>query len=80
MEFCEEMANLGKTIIVAALDGTFQRKVIFLVYLLMETQCVLQGQTVLFYMEQNVHHKTHFKRLNKLHEFHYKSLCFYSTA
>lgn len=27
MEFCEEMANLGKTIIVAALDGTFQRKV-----------------------------------------------------
>ncbi|XP_034399197.1 thymidine kinase, cytosolic-like [Cyclopterus lumpus] len=24
--FCEEMANLGKTIIVAALDGTFQRK------------------------------------------------------
>lgn len=62
MEFCEEMANLGKTIIVAALDGTFQRKVIFLVYLdlLMETQWVLQGQTVLFYVEQNVHHKTHF--------------------
>lgn len=27
MEFCEEMANLGKTVIVAALDGTFQRKV-----------------------------------------------------
>lgn len=27
VEFCEEMANLGKTIIVAALDGTFQRKV-----------------------------------------------------
>ena len=27
MEFCEEMANLGKTIIVAALDATFQRKV-----------------------------------------------------
>ncbi|XP_029949317.1 thymidine kinase, cytosolic [Salarias fasciatus] len=26
VEFCEEMANLGKTIIVAALDGTFQRK------------------------------------------------------
>lgn len=25
--FCEEMANAGKTIIVAALDGTFQRKV-----------------------------------------------------
>ncbi|XP_029007916.1 thymidine kinase, cytosolic [Betta splendens] len=24
--FCEEMANLGKTVIVAALDGTFQRK------------------------------------------------------
>uniref|UniRef100_A0A8C5EDH3 Thymidine kinase n=1 Tax=Gouania willdenowi TaxID=441366 RepID=A0A8C5EDH3_GOUWI len=26
VEFCEEMANLGKIIIVAALDGTFQRK------------------------------------------------------
>ncbi|XP_048847179.1 thymidine kinase, cytosolic-like [Brienomyrus brachyistius] len=26
VEFCEEMANMGKTIIVAALDGTFQRK------------------------------------------------------
>ncbi|TNN45159.1 Thymidine kinase, cytosolic [Liparis tanakae] len=26
VSFCEEMANLGKTIIVAALDGTFQRK------------------------------------------------------
>ena len=26
-EFCEEMANDGKTVIVAALDGTFQRKV-----------------------------------------------------
>uniref|UniRef100_A0A8B9JHR4 Thymidine kinase n=1 Tax=Astyanax mexicanus TaxID=7994 RepID=A0A8B9JHR4_ASTMX len=26
VEFCEEMANRGKTIIVAALDGTFQRK------------------------------------------------------
>ncbi|XP_028829721.1 thymidine kinase, cytosolic [Denticeps clupeoides] len=26
VEFCEEMANLGKTVIVAALDGTFQRK------------------------------------------------------
>uniref|UniRef100_A0A3Q3WDC5 Thymidine kinase n=1 Tax=Mola mola TaxID=94237 RepID=A0A3Q3WDC5_MOLML len=26
VEFCEEMANLGKRIIVAALDGTFQRK------------------------------------------------------
>lgn len=26
VEFSEEMANLGKTIIVAALDGTFQRK------------------------------------------------------
>ncbi|XP_077574499.1 thymidine kinase, cytosolic [Stigmatopora nigra] len=25
VEFCEEMANLGKTVIVAALDGTFQR-------------------------------------------------------
>jgi hypothetical protein len=24
--FCEEMANYGKTVIVAALDGTFQRK------------------------------------------------------
>ncbi|XP_078257720.1 thymidine kinase, cytosolic, partial [Rhinoraja longicauda] len=26
VEFCEEMANNGKTVIVAALDGTFQRK------------------------------------------------------
>nr|XP_033815949.1 thymidine kinase, cytosolic [Geotrypetes seraphini] len=26
VEFCEEMANEGKTVIVAALDGTFQRK------------------------------------------------------
>ncbi|PIO23751.1 hypothetical protein AB205_0191630 [Aquarana catesbeiana] len=26
VEFCEEMANKGKTVIVAALDGTFQRK------------------------------------------------------
>ncbi|XP_026131704.1 thymidine kinase, cytosolic-like [Carassius auratus] len=26
VEFCEEMANRGKTIVVAALDGTFQRK------------------------------------------------------
>ena len=25
--FCEEMANAGKLVIVAALDGTFQRKV-----------------------------------------------------
>ncbi|XP_069848986.1 thymidine kinase, cytosolic isoform X3 [Dipodomys merriami] len=27
VEFCETMANNGKTVIVAALDGTFQRKV-----------------------------------------------------
>jgi len=26
VNFCEEMANIGKTVIVAALDGTFQRK------------------------------------------------------
>ncbi|XP_061578557.1 thymidine kinase, cytosolic [Cololabis saira] len=26
VDFCEEMANLGKTVIVAALDATFQRK------------------------------------------------------
>ncbi|NXC23257.1 KITH protein, partial [Corythaeola cristata] len=26
VEFCETMANAGKTVIVAALDGTFQRK------------------------------------------------------
>ncbi|KAM3660473.1 thymidine kinase, cytosolic isoform 1-T1 [Ammospiza maritima maritima] len=26
VEFCEKMANIGKTVIVAALDGTFQRK------------------------------------------------------
>lgn len=50
MEFCEEMANLGKTIIVAALDGTFQRKVIFLVYLelLMETQTAGPDSTLLY--------------------------------
>ena len=27
VQFCEDMANLGKTVIVAALDGTYQRKV-----------------------------------------------------
>lgn len=27
VDFCETMANSGKTVIVAALDGTFQRKV-----------------------------------------------------
>lgn len=27
VSFCEEMANEGKTVVVAALDGTFQRKV-----------------------------------------------------
>jgi len=27
VQFCEEMASEGKTVIVAALDGTFQRKV-----------------------------------------------------
>nr|XP_005989143.1 PREDICTED: thymidine kinase, cytosolic isoform X2 [Latimeria chalumnae] len=27
VEFCEDMANRGKAVIVAALDGTFQRKV-----------------------------------------------------
>lgn len=27
VDFCETMANAGKTVIVAALDGTFQRKV-----------------------------------------------------
>lgn len=27
VEFCEAMANKGKTVIVAALDGTFQREV-----------------------------------------------------
>ena len=27
VNFCETMANAGKTVIVAALDGTFQRKV-----------------------------------------------------
>lgn len=26
VEFCEEMANLGKIVIVSALDGTFQRE------------------------------------------------------
>jgi len=29
IEFCETMANKGKTVIVAALDGTFQRQVGF---------------------------------------------------
>lgn len=28
VEFCDEMAERGKTVIVAALDGTFQKKVI----------------------------------------------------
>lgn len=62
MEFCEEMANLGKTIIVAALDGTFQRKVIFLVCLdlLMETVRPAGPDSILFYIEQNVHHKITF--------------------
>jgi thymidine kinase len=27
VSFCEDMANAGKLVIVAALDGTFQRKV-----------------------------------------------------
>lgn len=27
VEFSEEMASLGKTVIIAALDGTFQRQV-----------------------------------------------------
>ena len=26
VEFCDEAANLGKTVVVAALDGTFERK------------------------------------------------------
>lgn len=34
VEFCENMANSGKTVIVAALDGTFQRKVKCLVQVL----------------------------------------------
>src|SRR5437763_1686028 len=29
VEFCESMANAGKIILVAALDGTFERKVCF---------------------------------------------------
>ena len=29
VEFCELMADLGKTVIVAALDGTYQRQVVF---------------------------------------------------
>jgi hypothetical protein len=29
VEFCETMADKGKTVIVAALDGTFQREVRF---------------------------------------------------
>lgn len=64
MEFCEEMANLGKTVIVAALDGTFQRKVIVLIYL--EGGCAVHPlarpgpHRTPLYIEQNVHHKTHF--------------------
>ena len=30
VEFSEEMASLGKIVIVAALDGTFQRKVVII--------------------------------------------------
>lgn len=40
MEFCEWMANAGKTVIVAALDGTFQRKVSCLIQ---AWQWVLEG-------------------------------------
>ena len=32
VEFCEKMANLGKIVIVAALDGTYQRKVYDYIY------------------------------------------------
>lgn len=65
MEFCEEMANLGKTVIVAALDGTFQRKVIVLIYL-DEGECTVcplarpEPDRTPLYIEQNVHRKTHF--------------------
>lgn len=55
VEFCEEMANLGKTVIVAALDGTFQRNVSLHLYmsewckqtLMCDTdkQQILPGQT-----------------------------------
>lgn len=34
VEFSETMANAGKTVIVAALDGTFQRKVSHLIQVL----------------------------------------------
>lgn len=34
VEFSEAMANTGKTVIVAALDGTFQRKVKYLLWVL----------------------------------------------
>lgn len=30
VEFSEEMASLGKIVIIAALDGTFQRKVVII--------------------------------------------------
>jgi thymidine kinase len=33
LEFCEKLANNGKIVIIAALDATFQRKVIFLLVL-----------------------------------------------
>ena len=29
VEFCESMADLGKIVIVAALDGTYQRQVLY---------------------------------------------------
>ena len=32
VEFSEEMAGLGKTVIVAALDGTFQRQVLLIIF------------------------------------------------
>lgn len=43
VDFCEKMANQGKTVIVAALDGTFQRKVKCLTP---ACQRVLRGKTV----------------------------------
>lgn len=72
MEFCEEMANLGKTIIVAALDGTFQRKVIVLVFLDLLTVCPAGPDSTVLHRRECAPQDTFFKRLNKLHEFYYK--------
>lgn len=56
VEFCEEMANLGKTVIVAALDGTFQRKVSICLSPQGHTESPSVGLDT---TKCNVQHKTH---------------------